>query len=134
MFSEDEAEGYVQAAHGKEEKCGDEREFANVVGEDRCPDAKRAIPHSSSVPTSTATRGGRDCTYSAWKIPSGPRPNWEPRTGKKRTKKAIGHEISEKRRKTSWKIMKRRLTTAQKAPAAWLGTVLLLKDAPTESA
>jgi len=38
MFSEDEAESYVQAAHGKEEKCGDEREFVNVVGEDRCPD------------------------------------------------------------------------------------------------
>ena len=57
MFSEDEAEGNVQAAHGKEEKCSDEREFVNVVGEDRCPDAKRAIPHLSSVPTSTATRG-----------------------------------------------------------------------------
>lgn len=40
-------------------------------------------------------------TYSPWKIPSGPRPNCEPRTGKKRSKKAIGHEISDKRRKTS---------------------------------
>jgi hypothetical protein len=41
MFSEDEAEGHVQAADGKEEKGRDEREFVNVVGEDRCPDAKR---------------------------------------------------------------------------------------------
>lgn len=56
-------------------------------------------------------------TYSPWKIPRGPRPNCEPRTGKKRSKKAIGHEISDKRRKTSWKMMKRRLTTAQKTPA-----------------
>jgi hypothetical protein len=39
VFSEDEAESHVQAAHGKEEKRGDEREFVNVVGEDRCPDA-----------------------------------------------------------------------------------------------
>lgn len=43
MFSEDEAESHVQAAHGKEEKSRDEREFVNVVGEDRCPDAKRLI-------------------------------------------------------------------------------------------
>lgn len=74
MFSEDEAEGYVQATHGKEEKCGDEREFVNVVGKYRCPDAKRAYPHSSSVPTSTVTRR-KETTHSAWKIPSGPRPN-----------------------------------------------------------
>jgi hypothetical protein len=60
MFSEDEAESYVQTAHGNEEKCGDEREFVNVVGKNRCPDAKTAIPHSSSVPTSIATRGKRD--------------------------------------------------------------------------
>lgn len=38
MFSEDEAESYVQAAHGKQEKCGDKGEFVNMVGEDRCPD------------------------------------------------------------------------------------------------
>jgi hypothetical protein len=38
MFSEDEAEGHVQAADGKQEKRGNEREFVNVVGEDRCPD------------------------------------------------------------------------------------------------
>ena len=74
MFPKDEAKSYVQAAHGKEEKCGDEREFVNVVGEDRCSDAKKANPHSSSVPTSTATRR-KVTTYSAWKIPSGPRPN-----------------------------------------------------------
>jgi hypothetical protein len=43
MFSEDEAESHVQAAHGKEEKSRDEREFVNVVGEDRRPDAKRLI-------------------------------------------------------------------------------------------
>lgn len=38
MFSEDQAESYVHAADGKEEKCGDEREFVNVVGEDRRSD------------------------------------------------------------------------------------------------
>ena len=74
MLSEDEAEGYVQATHGEEEKCGNEREFVNVVGEDRCPDAKRQFRNSSLVPTSSATRR-EETTYSAWKIPSGPRPN-----------------------------------------------------------
>jgi hypothetical protein len=56
-------------------------------------------------------------THSPWKIPREPRPNCEPSTGKKRSKKNIGHETSDKRRKTSWKMIKRRLTTAQKTPA-----------------
>ena len=59
MLSEDEAESHVQAAHGKEEEGGDKREFVNVVGEDRCPNAKLANSHSSSVPTSVATRKGK---------------------------------------------------------------------------
>jgi hypothetical protein len=46
-LSEDEAESHVQAAHGKEEKCGDKREFVNVVGENRCPNANN--PHSTSA-------------------------------------------------------------------------------------
>jgi len=37
IFSEDEAESHIQAAHRKEEKGGDKREFVNVVGENRCP-------------------------------------------------------------------------------------------------
>jgi hypothetical protein len=101
VLSEDEAEHDVQAAHGKEEKRGDKREFANVVGEDRCPDAKRAIRIRGSVPMTLCTRRKEKGTYSPWKIPRGPRPNCDPRTGKKRSKKAIGHEISDKRRKTS---------------------------------
>jgi hypothetical protein len=49
MLSEDETKSDVQAAHGKEEKCGDKREFVNVVGENRCSNAKRAIRILSSV-------------------------------------------------------------------------------------
>jgi hypothetical protein len=75
VFSEDEAEGYVQAAHGKEEKCGDEREFANVVGEDRCPDAKEGKSIRIRAQFRRARQRRKETTYSAWKIPSGPRPN-----------------------------------------------------------
>jgi len=49
MLSEDEAEHDVQAAHGKEEKRGDKREFANVVGEDRCPDESLEDPEGSET-------------------------------------------------------------------------------------
>ena len=52
-------------------------------------------------------KNGKKRTYSPWKIPSEPRPNCEPSTGKKRSKKDIGHEISDRMRKTSWKMMKR---------------------------
>jgi hypothetical protein len=74
MFSEDEAEGHVQAADGKQEKRGNEREFVNVVGEDRCPDAKRQIRIRVSL-SSDEHYNQEKSTYSAWKIPSGPRPN-----------------------------------------------------------
>jgi len=52
-----------------------------------------------------------------WKIPMGPRPKFDPRTGKKRSKKVIGHENSESRRMSTWKRIRRRLRTAQKTPA-----------------
>jgi len=56
MFSEDEAEGDIQAAHGKEEKCGDEREFVNVVGEDRCPDECLENPEWAEAKLRTENR------------------------------------------------------------------------------
>ena len=59
MFSEDEAESYVHAADGKEEKCGDEREFVNVVGEERRSDTKRKRkkenPHRAQFQRGLAT-------------------------------------------------------------------------------
>jgi hypothetical protein len=44
VLPEDEAKCHVQAAQREEEKGCDQREFVNVVGEDRSSDAKRAIP------------------------------------------------------------------------------------------
>lgn len=116
VLSEDEAERHVQAAHREEEKRGDERELADVVGENRGSDAKWG--DRTQFELSCDEHGKKEGeTYSPWKIPSEPRPNCEPSTGKKRSKKDIGQEISDRTRKTSWKMMKRRLTTAQKTPA-----------------
>lgn len=53
-----------------------------------------------------------------WKIPRAPSPNVGPRTGKKRSKKAIGQPISERKRMMTWKMMNSRLMIAQKTPAA----------------
>ena len=60
-------------------------------------------------------------------IPKAPKPNSLPRMGKKRWKKDWGHPISAKMRNIVWKMIKRRLRTAQNIPAAWLGTVLFLR-------
>ena len=85
VLSEDETEHDVQAAHGEEEKRGDEREFANVVREDRCPDAKRAIRIRGSVPVAQQdgknealtvpgrSRGGRGQTATRGRGKSGQR-------------------------------------------------------------
>ncbi len=82
-----------------------------------------------------------------WKIPRAPNPNLLPSTGKKRSKNFIGQLSSEtsaiaicqdpleetdtcggysRRRTMIGKMMSRDETTAQKTPAAWLGTVLPL--------
>jgi len=65
--------------------------------------------------------------YSPWKILSEPRPNCERSTRKKQLKKDIGQEISDRMRKTSWKMMKRWLMTAQNTPAGRSGMVLPLE-------
>lgn len=65
-------------------------------------------------------------THSPWKIPSAPSPKLEPSTGKNRSKKADGQPTSERKRIITWKMMRRRLMTAQKTPPIWLGTVLFL--------
>jgi hypothetical protein len=55
VLTEDEAEHHVQATHREEEKRGDERELAHVVGENRGTDAKMGDPHNpGSVATSMA--------------------------------------------------------------------------------
>jgi len=56
VFSEDEAESHVQAADGKEEKCGDEREFVDVVGEDRCSDESLENPEWAEAKLRTKDR------------------------------------------------------------------------------
>src|SRR5262245_15351606 len=73
-------------------------------------------------------------THRHWKMPSGPRPKWGPRTGKNRSKKVEGHPNSENSKTMTWNTIKRRLTTAQKTPAAWLGTVLPLSESRSAQA
>lgn len=56
MFSENEAKSDVQAAHGKEEKCGDKREFVNVVRENRCPNESLEDPEGAEAKLRTEDR------------------------------------------------------------------------------
>lgn len=65
-------------------------------------------------------------TYSICITPSAPKPKSFPRTGKNRLKNAAGNPISDKIRTTAWPMIKSLLSTAQKAPAGWFGTVLPL--------
>lgn len=58
--------------------------------------------------------------------PSAPSPKSSPRMGKKRLKKVAGQPTSERMSTMAWKMISRRLRTAQNAPAGWLGTVLPL--------
>lgn len=88
VLSEDEAEHDVQAAHGKEEKRGDKREFANVVGEDRCPDAKRAIRIRGSVPM-TLHKTERKRHVQSLEDPEGAEAELRPEDGEKAVKE--GH-------------------------------------------
>ena len=126
MLSGDEAKHHVQVAHREEEKCSDEHELANMVGANCSSDAKWG--DHTQFELSCDKYGKKEGeTYSPWKILSEPRPNCERSTGKKQSKKDIGQEISDRTRKTSWKMMKRRLTTAQKTPAGRLGMVLPLE-------
>ncbi|EIW51843.1 uncharacterized protein TRAVEDRAFT_24903 [Trametes versicolor FP-101664 SS1] len=86
----------------------------------RQPRAKREKA-ATSVKLSTWCESTRH-----WKIPSAPRLEVGPSTGKKRSKKAAGQPISERTSTTTWKMMNKRLTTAQKTRAGWFGTVLPL--------
>jgi len=58
--------------------------------------------------------------------PRAPTPKSTPRTGKNVLKNLEGQPISERKRITTCPMIKRRLRTAQKTPAGWLGTVELL--------
>jgi len=116
VLSGDKAKRYVQVAHQEEEKCSDEHELVNMVGENRGSNAKWG--DHTQFELSCDKYGKKEGeTYSPWKILSKPRPNWEWSTRKKQLKKDIGHEILDRTRKTSWKMMKRWLTTAQNTPA-----------------
>jgi len=52
-----------------------------------------------------------------WKIPRAPKPKEAPRTGKNRSKKAAGQPSSDIISMMTWKMIKSRLTMAQKTPA-----------------
>ena len=61
-----------------------------------------------------------------WKIPRAPTPKLVPNTGKYVSKNLYGQPHSERKRMMTWKMMRRRLRTAQNTPAGWFGTVLPL--------
>lgn len=56
VLSEDEAERHVQAAHREEEKRGDERELADVVGENRGSDESLEDPERAKAKLRTEHR------------------------------------------------------------------------------
>ena len=88
------------------------------------PSAKRKNAETSEKSSTWWERTAAPMRH--WKMPSAPMPKLDPRTGKNLSKNLYGHPTSDSIKIRTWKMMSKRFMTAQKAPAGWLGTVLLL--------
>jgi hypothetical protein len=111
LVAPDESDEDVDAADGEEEEGGHDRELVYVVREDGGADAAQDFFLEHRVKRDVVK------TDRHWKRPRAPKPKSLPRTGKNLSKKRDAQPNSDKRSTIVSPMIKRRLSTAQNAPA-----------------